>query len=246
MKQASWVVTLVVGVLLASLAPNHAVAEGADDYRELRILTTGPGTTGQYFKHILIFTTVSDEARLTNIGTAYQNKYGHEIVLVYFFRNANKATLTIPDVMKSSVMDDIPFVYQSNPFTGHAELVDYQKINKDSRVRGPSAEGKTKSQRALAEAFLKRHKSQGVLSVKIYGDVPPPAAIFMDVTVEKNVGSKFLADRSAATATARAWLGEFQDFCRREHRSADYCTLTVASDGDEVISANENMGVTFP
>jgi hypothetical protein len=194
----------------------------------------------------LLSTTVSDEARLTSIGKAYQEKYGHEIVSVYFFKNANKATATVPDVMKASVMDDIPFVYQSNPFTGHTELVNYQKLNKESRVASPSAEGKTKSQRALAEAFFHRHKAQGVLSVKIYGDVPPPAAIFMDVTIEKRVGRKLLKDRSVGTATARAWLDEFRNFCRREHRSAGYCTLTIASDGDEIINANQHMGVTFP
>ena len=221
-------------------------AQSAEDYRELRVLTTGPGTSSQYFKHVLLFTAVSDKARLKNIGKAYQEKYSHEIVFVYFFKNANKATAKVPDVMKPSVMDDIPFVYQSNPFTGHTDLIDYQELNKASRQVGPSAEGKTKSQRALAKAFFNRHKAQGVLSVRIYGDVPPPTAIFMDVTVEKSVGRKFLKDRSHAMAMARAWLDELRDFCKREHRSADYCSLTIASDGDEIMNANQNTGITFP
>ncbi len=237
--------TVYAGMAAIALLCIIGRAHASDDYRELRVVTTGPGTQGQYFKHILLFSQVTDEARLKEIGRDWQGRFSNDIVFVYFFTDASKATSRVPNVLKASVTDHIPFVYQSNPFTSRTQLIDYRALNKEARTVGLSAEGKTTSQKEAAQIFFNRHKPQGVLSVSIYGDAPP-AALFMEVIISKSAGRELLNRRDHAKSTARAWLGEFRDFCKREHRAADDCMLAILSDGDEIMNASQADGVKFP
>ena len=211
-----------------------------ENYQELRIITTGPGTSGQFFKHVFIFTKVVDDEHLAEIGASYQAKFPNDLITVYFCDNKEKAPRKIPDITKASDWENVPFTYESNPFTGIKEVIDQRPITAEQKKVGPSFQGKTDSQKEFAHSFYQQNKTKGFVAVNVYGE----RFYFIDITVDKETCNKLLANRTQAEKVVRPWYKDFQNFTKRDGGDAYYAWLNVICEGDTMITA-DSRGIKF-
>lgn len=207
------------------------------DFAELGILTTGPGTSDQYFKHIFLFTKVMNENRLRVIGESYQSKFSNDIVTVYFCNDKDQVPTKVPNIAKASEWEHITFTYMSNPFTKHKQLIDQRSITSEQKKAGPPYQGKTNSQKEYARSFYERNKNKGVIVVKVYG-------LFIDVTLGKKAADEILSNRARGEQRIRSWYSDAQKFFKRDGQNDQFAVMTVIHEGDEIATV-DYRGIKF-
>lgn len=209
-------------------------------YQELQIITTGPGTDGQFFKHIFVFTKVVGDERLAEIGASYQAQFPQDIIFVYFCDNKEKAPGKIPDIQKASEWEHVPFTYVSNPFTSVKDVIDQRPLLAEQKKVGPPFQGETNSQKEFANSFYQLNKTKGVLAVNVYGK----RNYFIEVKIDKKTCNQFLANHTQAEKIVSSWYKDFQKFTKRERGDMIYVLLQIICEGDTIISA-DFLGITF-
>lgn len=220
-------ITFVLSILLCY----STIALAEQDYQELRIISAPAA------KHIFLFTNVTNETRLKQIGESYQSRFPQDFIIVYFCDNKEKAPKKIPSPFKPSDWDTITFTYQSNRSTGSGDLIEQRSLTTELKKTSPPIQGKTEAEKEFARLFYQRNKQKGIISVNVYHP-------FMDITVDKKTSKRLLTHRAETTQLLNSWYKDFEDFQTRNNQNTLFLYVRILMQGDEIIVLH-NGKITF-